>query len=119
MTLDDAAIALTALGHSSRLMVFKTLVQAGPGGLAAGRIASLTGIAPSLLSFHLKELAHAGLAIARPLGRYMIYAADFAAMNRLLAYLGENCCNGNPCLAIAEPACAQAGLPDPRQADPE
>ncbi|MDD4887532.1 MAG: helix-turn-helix domain-containing protein [Thiomonas sp.] len=92
-----ALLALAALSQDSRLRVFRTLVQAGPEGLAAGRIAELTGIAPSSLSFHLKELAHADLAESRQAGRFVIYTARFATMNELIGYLTDNCCGGNPC----------------------
>jgi DNA-binding transcriptional ArsR family regulator len=74
--------------------------------LAAGRISELTGIPPSSLSFHLKELSHAGLAASRQESRFVIYTAQFDAMNRLLAYLSENCCGGNPCSPVCEPACS-------------
>jgi ArsR family transcriptional regulator len=98
--------ALAALAQDSRLAVFRALVQAGPAGLAAGRIGELTGIAPSSLSFHLKELTHAGLASSRQSGRYVIYSAEFEAMNALLAFLTENCCGGNPCSPVCTPACS-------------
>lgn len=89
--------ALAALAHESRLAVFRALVQMGPEGLPAGQIAAQLGVAPSSLSFHLKELAHAQLVISRQEGRFVIYSANFATMNGLLAYLTENCCGGNPC----------------------
>ncbi|MHB8348434.1 MAG: ArsR/SmtB family transcription factor [Acidiferrobacterales bacterium] len=100
-----AAASLSALGHPSRLAVFRALVQAGPSGLAAGKVSELTGIAPSSLSFHFKELAHAGLVSARQEGRYVIYAARFEVMNDLLAYLTESCCGGNPCSPVSSTAC--------------
>ena len=100
-----ALLALAALSQDSRLRVFRTLVQAGPEGLAAGRIAELTGIVPSSLSFHLKELAHADLVEFRQDGRYVIYTARFATMNGLIGYLTDNCCGGNPC-GPAEATCA-------------
>lgn len=89
--------ALAALAQESRLSVFRTLVQAGPDGLAAGRIGESTGIAPSSLSFHLKELANAGLIEARQEGRFIIYTARYAAMDTLIGYLTENCCDGVAC----------------------
>ena len=98
--------ALAALAQDSRLAVFRALVQAGPAGLAAGKISELTGIAPSSLSFHLKELSHAGLASSQQAGRFVIYSAEFGAMNDLLAFLTENCCGGNPCSPVCSPACA-------------
>ncbi len=103
MEMKDAVIALSALAQESRLSVFRLLVQAGPAGLAAGRISEATGIAPSSLSFHLKELAHAGLVAARQDGRFVIYSANFACTSQLVAYLMENCCGGQSCDPSAEP----------------
>lgn len=97
METKDAVTALAALAQASRLAVFRILVQAGPVGLAAGQIAERTGIAPSSLSFHLKELSHAGLAESRQEGRFIIYTARYETMNGLLDYLTDNCCGGNPC----------------------
>ena len=95
--------ALSALAQDSRLKVFRLLIQSGPPGLSVGKIAEHVDIAPATLSFHLKELSIAGLLTARQDGRFVIYAANFAAMNDLLGFLTENCCGGNPC--IATPAC--------------
>lgn len=99
--------ALAALAQESRLAIFKQLVQAGPDGLAAGKIAELTAIAPSSLSFHLKELLHADMVTSRTDGRFVIYAANFATMNGLLQYLTDNCCGGNPCSPVCAPVCAE------------
>jgi DNA-binding transcriptional ArsR family regulator len=101
-----AVTALAALAQESRLAIFRALVQAGPAGLAAGRIGELTGIAPSSLSFHLKELAHAGMVESEQAGRFVIYTAKFETMNALLGFLTENCCGGNPCSPVCAPACA-------------
>ena len=89
-----ALLALAALAQEARLRVFRTLVQAGPKGLAAGKIAELAALPPSSLSFHLKELVHAELIESRPEGRFVIYSARFATMNALIGYLTENCCGG-------------------------
>ena len=97
MKASNTVLALSALAHDARLAVFKLLVQAGPTGLAAGVIASCLELAPSALSFHLKELTHAGLLLQRPEGRKIHYSANFSAMNDLLAYLTENCCQGTSC----------------------
>jgi DNA-binding transcriptional ArsR family regulator len=91
--------ALGALAHESRLAVFRTLVVAGPDGIAAGEIAQQVGLAPSSLSFHLKDLSHAELVTARQEGRYVFYSANFEAMNSLIGFLTENCCAGAPCAA--------------------
>ncbi|MHB1352400.1 MAG: ArsR/SmtB family transcription factor [Thiobacillus sp.] len=101
----DAVIALSALAQATRLNIFRTLVEAGPDGLNAGRLAEIIGIPPSSLSFHLKELSHAGLADSRQEGRFVTYSARFETMNRLIAYLTENCCGGTPCGAADVPAC--------------
>lgn len=106
METKQAVLALAALAQESRLAIFRSLVQAGPAGLAAGRISELTGIPPSSLSFHLKELSHAGLADSRQAGRFVIYTAAFDTMNALLGFLTENCCGGNPCSPVCTPACA-------------
>lgn len=100
--------ALGALAQEVRLGVFRLLVQAGPDGMAASRIAGELGVAPSSLSFHLKELTHAGLLQARQDGRFIIYSADFATMNALLGFLTENCCGGKPCTPGRAAACAPA-----------
>lgn len=87
-----AVQSLAALAQDTRLSVYRLLVQYGPSGLAAGEIATQLQLAPATLSFHLKELSHAGLISARQEGRFIFYAADFAAMNALVAFLTENCC---------------------------
>ena len=93
----SAVQSLAALAQESRLEVFRLLVQAGPEGLPAGEIAGRLGIPSSTLSFHVKALAQAGLVESRQDGRFIFYSADFAAMNDLVAFLGENCCGGRPC----------------------
>ena len=89
--------ALSALAHTARLAVFRLLVRAGPAGLPAGVIAERLQIAPSALTFHLKELTHTGLLVQRPDGRKIHYGASFRTMNELIAYLTENCCDGASC----------------------
>ncbi len=101
METDKVLEALAALAHSIRLSVFRTLVQAGPEGLPAGRIAELMDMPASSLSFHLKELHRAGLIAGRQDGRSIIYSARYETMNDLLSYLTENCCGGNPCSSIS------------------
>lgn len=92
METNGAVRALAALAQETRLAVFRLLVQQGPSGLAAGEIAHRLKLAPATLSFHLKELAHAGLVTTRQDGRFIFYAASFSSMNALLAFLTENCC---------------------------
>jgi ArsR family transcriptional regulator len=107
METKNVIAALAALAQESRLAIHRLLVEAGPEGMAASKIAEQLGIPPSSLSFHLKELSHAGLITARQDGRFIWYAADFIAMNALLSYLTENCCGGNPCASTS--ACTPQG----------
>ena len=104
---EPAAVkSLAALAQPQRLRAFRALVVAGPEGLTPGVMAAQLGVAPSALSFHLKELAHAGLVSSEPSGRYLVYRANFGQMNALLGYLSEHCCEGGPCeLAPAASAC--------------
>ena len=87
MTSKVAVKSLAALAQESRLAIFRSLVQAGSEGLTAGQVAETLGISPSSLTFHMKELTHAGLAVSRQEGRYVIYSAQINSMNALLAYL--------------------------------
>lgn len=96
MEMNDAVRALAALAHGHRLAVFRMLIAEGPNGLAAGEIALRLGLAPSSLSFHLSQLAAAGLVTSRRDSRHVIYAADIEGTRRVLGYLTEDCCNGNP-----------------------
>lgn len=105
MNSPDAVTALAALAHGHRLAAFRHLVQAGPAGLAASRIAEALGISAPALSFHLKELAHAGLVVSRQDGRFVIYAAQFETMNELVGFLTENCCGGQSCLSNDRVVC--------------
>lgn len=97
--------ALGALAHDSRLAIFRALVVAGPDGMAAGEIAQRLGLAPSSLSFHLKDLSHADLVRSRQEGRFVIYMANFDAMAALIGFLTENCCAGAGCAASDAPDC--------------
>ncbi|MFM9901199.1 MAG: ArsR/SmtB family transcription factor [Polaromonas sp.] len=105
--LDEAATvkALTALAQTQRLRAFRALVVAGADGLTPGVMAEQLGVAPSALSFHLKELAHSGLVSTEARGRNLIYRANFEQMNGLLAYLTAHCCMGQACDVAALPVC--------------
>ena len=94
MDTKSAVILLSSLAQEARLDIFRALVQASATGLSAGTIAENLGIPNSTLSFHLKELSHAGLVNARQESRFIYYSANYEAMNDLLAYLTENCCKG-------------------------
>ena len=89
-----AIAALAALAQETRLDIYRLLVRAGSEGLPAGAIGESLGVPSATLSFHLKELKSAGVAKCRREGRSLIYSPDFAAMNDLLQFLSENCCEG-------------------------
>ena len=95
MEQDSAVAALAALAQPSRLEVFRLLVQAGTEGMQPSFITARLGLAPATLSFHLTQLRHAGLITCRRDGRSLIYVAAYTTMNALLAYLTENCCQGD------------------------
>jgi ArsR family transcriptional regulator, arsenate/arsenite/antimonite-responsive transcriptional repressor len=88
--------ALSALAQPTRLSLYRLLVERGPEGVVAGEVAKKLKVSPATLSFHFRTLSHAGLIESKQKGRFIYYAANFAAMNGMLAYLTENCCSGNP-----------------------
>ena len=95
MKIEMAVGALSALAQETRLSIFRLLVQTGKEGLAAGVLGETLGIPPATLSFHLKTLAQARLVKSRTAGRFVIYSANFAEMDNLIAYLTEHCCAGD------------------------
>jgi len=105
-----AVSALGALAHDTRLEIFRLLVQSGPEGMPAGAIAEKLRLPAPTLSFHLNQLKQAGLIGFRRNSRFLIYTADYAAMTGLLAYLTENCCQGQPS-ACGIASCAPSSPP--------
>ncbi len=99
----DVVRALAALAQPVRLQVFRALVVAGQGGMTPGTMAEGLAIPQNTLSFHLKELTHAGLVTQERASRNIIYRAAYGHMNALLGYLTENCCQGASC-SVAEAA---------------
>lgn len=97
--------SLAALAQEVRLRVFRALIVAGQEGLTPGAISEQLGVAPNTLSFHLKELSHAGLVSQERQGRNLVYRASFETMTELLVYLTENCCQGNACLPEEATSC--------------
>ncbi len=100
---EKAVACLGALANEHRLAAYRLLVAKGPEGLPAGSLAETMAMPPSSLTFHLQQLLQAGLVTQRRLGRQIIYAADFAAVNSLVAYLTENCCGGVACTPVCDP----------------
>jgi len=95
METQNAIAALAALAQETRLDVFRLLVRSGADGLAAGAVGQALGVPAATLSFHLKELKSAGVVRCRRDGRSLIYSADFDAVNALLAFLMESCCQAD------------------------
>jgi DNA-binding transcriptional ArsR family regulator len=104
MQINEIVKALAALAQASRLEIFRALVVAGTEGLTPSALSEALGVAPNTLSFHLKELTHAGLVAQERAGRNLIYRAQFDRMNALIGYLTENCCQGQACLPSATSA---------------
>ena len=103
----DVIKALAALAQPTRLQVFRSLVVAGQAGATPGQLCESTGAPNATLSFHLKELMHAGLIAQERNGRFLVYRVDFARMNGVLAYLTENCCQGASSCVDAQAASCQ------------
>lgn len=112
MEIKEATLALAALGQTTRLSIYRRLVEAGHDGSSPGELAEFLSLPGATLSFHLKELVAAGLIRGEPRGRFICYRADFDAMNALVAFLTDHCCGGNPAACAPAPAaCAPAGVP--------
>jgi ArsR family transcriptional regulator, arsenate/arsenite/antimonite-responsive transcriptional repressor len=100
----QAIASLAALSQETRLAIHRLLVEAGPTGLSVGEIGASVKAAPATLSFHLKELANAGLVLARQEGRYIFYSANYERMNALIGFLTENCCARDGCAPSCGPS---------------
>lgn len=116
MEIKAAIAALAALAQETRLSIYRLLVEAGPDGVSAGRIGERLEVPAATLSFHLKELARAGLISARQERQFIYYAADFERMAELMTYLTQNCCQGMPqaCLTTVETALGRCCPPRSR-----
>ena len=114
--METSRLPQRSLNAGFTLEAFRLLVQKGPDGLSAGVIADKLGVLPSSLTFHLQQLQHAGLITQRRLGRQLFYAADFAAMNNVVAYLTEHCCGGDTsCEPVCQPAKSSVNFPPSRR----
>ena len=98
--------SLAALAQPVRLQVFRALVVAGQNGMVPGTMAEGLQIPANTLSFHLKELANAGLVTQERAGRHIVYRAAYERMTALIGYLTENCCQGADCAVVSDAACA-------------
>jgi DNA-binding transcriptional ArsR family regulator len=114
----SAVRALAALAQPARLAAFRRLVQAGEAGVAAGELAAALGLSPPSLSFHLRSLSEAGLVRSRQEGRFVYYSAEYGAMDGLLAFLTESCCQGADCAPARRARRAGGVAPYRRRARP-
>ena len=118
MNRGQALSAFAALSQDTRLSIVRLLVKAGPEGIAAGEVADEIGVSASNLSFHLKELQHAGLIEARREARSIIYSADYGVLRDLIGFLTKDCCGGRPeiCGPLpADAACCPPAKPKSRK----
>jgi len=121
MEIKTVVLALGALAQETRLTIFRLLVEAGPEGLAAGRIGETLKVPGATLSFHLKELARTGLVSSKQEKQFIYYAVDFERMADLMTYLTQNCCQGMPkeCLTVVETALGRCCLPQSKPKKPK
>jgi DNA-binding transcriptional ArsR family regulator len=106
MDRSQALRGFAALSQETRLAIVQLLVRAGPDGLAAGAVAEAVDASPSNVSFHLKDLEHAGMIMARRESRSIIYAARYDTLRDLIAFLMKDCCGGRPEICAPAAACA-------------
>jgi len=97
MEIENAILSLGALAQETRLAIYRRLVKSGVRGMAAGKLADEMGVPAATLSFHLKELSHAGLVSSTRNGRSIIYTPNFNTMSGLIQFLTENCCQDDQC----------------------
>jgi len=121
MEIKTAVTALAALAQETRLSIYRMLVEAGPEGVAAGRIGEALEVPGATLSFHLKELARAGLVSSRQDKQFIYYAVDFERMAELMTFLTQNCCQGMPqeCLTVVETALGRCCPPQSKARKPK
>jgi ArsR family transcriptional regulator len=113
MEISTAVTALAALAQETRLSIYRLLIEAGPEGVAAGRLGETLEVPGATLSFHLKELARSGLVKPRQEKQFIYYAVDFERMAELMTFLTQNCCRGMPqeCLTVVETELARCCPP--------
>jgi ArsR family transcriptional regulator, arsenate/arsenite/antimonite-responsive transcriptional repressor len=121
MEIKAAVTALAALAQETRLSIYRLLIEAGPEGVSVGRIGQTLEVPGATLSFHLKELARAGLVSSRQEKQFIYYAVDFERMAELMTYLTQNCCQGMPqeCLTVVETALGRCCPPQSKPKKPK
>ena len=89
-----AADCFAALGHPTRLAIYRALVRAGDDGAPVGALQDALGVPASTLTHHIKTLAGAGLVEQQRDGRVLTTRADYGQMRNLISFLTEDCCLG-------------------------
>jgi len=92
MELENAARQLEALGNPTRLAIYRSLVQAGLEGRPVGHIRDELDIPASTLSHHVARLVNTGLVTQQRDSRSLVCRVDYENMDRLMAFLVQNCC---------------------------
>ena len=108
MEITSAAELLSALGHESRLTIFRLLVEAGPEGMNVSAIAEKLELPGATLSFHLSHLSRASLIKGVRESRFIRYSVEYETMDDLIAFLTSNCCGGAACLPKAASSASTA-----------
>ena len=113
MEIKTAVTALGALAQETRFSIYRLLVEAGREGETVGRIGATLKVPGATLSFHLKELARAGLVTTRQQRQFICHAVDFECMAELMSFLTQNCCQGMPqkCLSVVQTALGRCCAP--------
>ncbi|MGA0561559.1 ArsR/SmtB family transcription factor [Ancylobacter sp. VNQ12] len=97
MNIEQASRQLEALGNPTRLQIYRTLVRAGHAGLPVGGLQERIGSAASTLSHHLRRLVDTGLVTQERQATSLICRAHYPAMNALVGYLADECCEDEGC----------------------
>lgn len=111
MDKEPVILSLAALAQSTRLDVFRLLVQHEPVGLPAGEIARHLAVPHNTMSSHLAILTRAGLVRSERHSRSIIYRASLEAVQGVVTFLLNDCCGGRPevcapVVAAVTPCCA-------------
>lgn len=107
MNIEAAASQLEALGNTTRLTIYRTLVRAGENGLPVGKLQLKLDIAASTLSHHIKKLVEVNLVSQERQATTLICRANYTSMNDLIGYLADQCCADTAgCAAESQEAAA-------------
>ncbi len=98
-----AVNTLASLAHEGRLSLFRLLVRRLPGRVTPSELSSTLGMAPSLVSAHLRSLQQVGLVDSVRSGKLLLYRAELEQLGSLVDFLVDDCCRGRLELCSANP----------------